>query len=410
VGLALVGLAQAPEHVLVGRLLHSIGGGPNSAAIAMAGSLVPTSHIGLGMGLLQTGVSLGQSVGPVVGGFVGDAFGFRNAFFGAAALTGVVGLLVMLVVREPPRPSATDTAEPFFRGVSYVVKDDHLRHLDGLLFLSWLFTQPRPTIFSLNPRNLGRYIRKTPICASRRCPASTPRAAAEALLELVLDAMRDIVEYTEAVVMLVEGDQLCVAAYRGQSRPSDGVRIPMPDAVIIQAVLRHRGAVVVDDLLGDDPLAHEYRRAVARLRDSRPQAVRSVLSVPLTVKDIIIGQLRFDHAHAGFYGSRHADLAAAMARGVRGERPFPYGFGAEAAAPVLVIRRTDPLGDVPNSRAFWPWATHIVRRDARVRAGGPTSWATLARCPLLLSGWARPALCAQQNLFRHRRRRSRARS
>jgi MFS family permease len=178
VGLALVGLAQAPEHVLVGRLLHSIGGGPNSAAIAMAGSLVPTSHIGLGMGLLQTGVSLGQSVGPVVGGFVGDAFGFRYAFFGAAALTGVVGLLVMLVVREPPRPSATDTAEPFFRGVSYVVKDDHLRHLVGLLFLSWPFTQPRPTIFSLNPRNLRRYIRKTPICASRRCPASTPRAVA----------------------------------------------------------------------------------------------------------------------------------------------------------------------------------------------------------------------------------------
>jgi DHA1 family multidrug resistance protein-like MFS transporter len=162
VGLALVGLAQAPEHVLVGRLLHSIGGGPNSAAIAMAGSLVPTSHIGLGMGLLQTGVSLGQSVGPVVGGFVGDAFGFRYAFFGAAALTGMVALLVMLVVREPPRHAASDTGERFFAGVAYVLRENKLRHLVGLLFLFqggyhalWAFVPLRVQEIALDPSQVG---------------------------------------------------------------------------------------------------------------------------------------------------------------------------------------------------------------------------------------------------------------
>ena len=161
-GLAVVGLAQGPEQVLIGRLLHSIGGGPNSAAIAMAGSLVPTSHIGLGMGLLQTGVSLGQSVGPIIGGFIGDTVGFRYAFFGAAVLTGLVGIMVMLVVREPPRAAVRVGGEHFFAGVAYVLGQGTLRHLVSLLFFFqcgyhalWLFIPLRVQAITQDPDQVG---------------------------------------------------------------------------------------------------------------------------------------------------------------------------------------------------------------------------------------------------------------
>ena len=80
-GLLVSGVAQSPAHLLIGRLVHSVGGGANSAALTLASSILPAGQLGFGMGLLQTGQSLGGALGPVVGGMIGDTQGFRAAFF-----------------------------------------------------------------------------------------------------------------------------------------------------------------------------------------------------------------------------------------------------------------------------------------------------------------------------------------
>lgn len=65
-GLLVTGLAQTPEQMLLGRLLHGLSGGPNGAALLLVGPVLPGTYLGLGMGmgLLQTGQSIGQGLGP----------------------------------------------------------------------------------------------------------------------------------------------------------------------------------------------------------------------------------------------------------------------------------------------------------------------------------------------------------
>jgi PAS domain S-box-containing protein len=136
------------------------------------------------------------------------------------------------------------------------------------------------------------------------------------LLGQVLDQLQTIVESRRAAIMLVEGDELCVAEYRGEQRPEQlvGMRFPSEQALIFQAVLRADGPVIVDDLMGPSALADAYRAGPGKLEvDPLVGAQRSVLAVPLKVKNRIIGQVRLDHDQPGFYSPRDADLVLAVA-------------------------------------------------------------------------------------------------
>lgn len=133
-GLIVSGVAQSPEHLLIGRLIHSVGGGANSAALTLASSILPAAQLGLGVGLLQTGQSLGGALGPVVGGLIGDAQGFRAAFFVSAAITATVAVVVTGFVREPARRTRSSSTR-FVEGVAYVAGTPALRNMIALTFL-----------------------------------------------------------------------------------------------------------------------------------------------------------------------------------------------------------------------------------------------------------------------------------
>jgi GAF domain-containing protein len=137
------------------------------------------------------------------------------------------------------------------------------------------------------------------------------------LLGRVLDQLQTVVQSRNAWIMLIEGDDLCIAEYRGDLQPEllVGKRFSIERALIFQAVVREGGPVVVDDLQGQSPLAHAYRTASPLPPEADPVVgvQRSVLAVPLKVKDRIIGQVRLDHDRPDFYTQRHADLVLAVA-------------------------------------------------------------------------------------------------
>jgi PAS domain S-box-containing protein len=138
------------------------------------------------------------------------------------------------------------------------------------------------------------------------------------LVELVLDRLGSIVEYTDAALMLLDGDDLCISDYRGRSAREQmvGRRIPATSAVVFQAVVRANGVVIVDNLQSEDEVAIAYRQWQEREPFAPWSEPRSVLAVPLRVKGEIIGQLRLDHEQTHFYRQRHADLALAFANQV----------------------------------------------------------------------------------------------
>lgn len=82
------------------RFLQGLFSGTVPAASALVASTTPRDRTSFAMGLLMLGVFLGNTIGPSIGGFLGEIFGFRNSFFFASGLLLIAGLLVLFLVKE----------------------------------------------------------------------------------------------------------------------------------------------------------------------------------------------------------------------------------------------------------------------------------------------------------------------
>jgi PAS domain S-box-containing protein len=135
------------------------------------------------------------------------------------------------------------------------------------------------------------------------------------LLGLILDRLISVVPYTEAFIMLLEGDELCVMEYRGV-QPREHVlthRTPAHDAPTFHGVLLENGPVMLDDWLGDSPLAIKHRTWRGPSQQPWPVPLRSTLAIPLRAKERIIGQISVDHVEPNFYKPAHCELAMIIA-------------------------------------------------------------------------------------------------
>lgn len=96
----LTGLCQNEYQLIVVRILCGVVAGFVPACMSMASSSLPESRMGWGMGLMQTALSSGTIMGPLMGGYMASWFGMRMSFYvGSLALfAGTVA--VMLVVKD----------------------------------------------------------------------------------------------------------------------------------------------------------------------------------------------------------------------------------------------------------------------------------------------------------------------
>jgi MFS transporter, DHA1 family, multidrug resistance protein len=115
-------LAVAPWHVLAIRSVQAVGAAPNAALLALAASILPAAHLSLGMGLMQTAQFLGISIGPLFGGLGAATIGFRGVFVGAAASAFATAAAVMLLVREPSRPTRKGASPGLLASLAFVFK------------------------------------------------------------------------------------------------------------------------------------------------------------------------------------------------------------------------------------------------------------------------------------------------
>lgn len=156
----------------------------------------------------------------------------------------------------------------------------------------------------------------------------------EPLLGLILDQLLTVVDYTGAAIFVLEGDDVRVLDYRGPlpQRQMRDLRIPVTEAVGYQAVRQCNGPIIVDDLTGDSPMARRFHGLRTHLKTTMGYA-RSVLIVPLEVKERLIGVVRIDHSTPEAYTPRHAEIAVAFANqaAVAIENARLYGRAQEAA-------------------------------------------------------------------------------
>ncbi|MEO8458551.1 MAG: GAF domain-containing protein, partial [Chloroflexota bacterium] len=127
------------------------------------------------------------------------------------------------------------------------------------------------------------------------------------LLELVLDELKNVVDYDGAGVLLrVEGGLRQFAVRRPESvahlPEREGVaHIWREDGPAFRQVARGLPGIL-DDTLGDSLVAAQYRDSWGGdLHNTPAQYARSLLSVPLFVRDELIGAITLAHRQPGYY-------------------------------------------------------------------------------------------------------------
>lgn len=100
----LVGLSPNVPVLIVLRTIYGAMTGITAASSALAASQSPSARIAFAIGLVQMAMFLGSMAGPLPGGMVGDALGYRAPFFLAAGVAFMGFLVVLLFVRERFEP------------------------------------------------------------------------------------------------------------------------------------------------------------------------------------------------------------------------------------------------------------------------------------------------------------------
>ena len=133
---AIMGLARSPEQLLVLRLLQGAFSGTVSATRTLVSSVAPPAQLGYVLGTMQTAGYLGNTAGPLIGGFVADRVGFGPTFMATGVILLLTGLIAMPLVRENfRRPAVTEgDTRSFGAAVRLVMQSPGLPALIGTLF------------------------------------------------------------------------------------------------------------------------------------------------------------------------------------------------------------------------------------------------------------------------------------
>jgi DHA2 family multidrug resistance protein len=103
IGSILCGMATTFVHIIVFRILQGVGGGsliPVSQAIMR--EAFPDEEQGMAMAVYGMGVVLAPAIGPILGGWLTDHYGWEWIFFINVPI-GVLGIfLVNIIVQDPP--------------------------------------------------------------------------------------------------------------------------------------------------------------------------------------------------------------------------------------------------------------------------------------------------------------------
>jgi DHA1 family multidrug resistance protein-like MFS transporter len=108
VAIFLMGFARRPVELLALRIVQGMVSGFIPAAIALVSASAPRAQMGYALGTLSSAQAAGVVVGPLLGGLLADAFGFRNLFFITAAIEVGCGLAVFFLVHETRHARGVD--------------------------------------------------------------------------------------------------------------------------------------------------------------------------------------------------------------------------------------------------------------------------------------------------------------
>ncbi|HEX2914945.1 MAG TPA: MFS transporter [Chloroflexia bacterium] len=101
--------------LLILRIFQGALTGTVPANIALVASVTPKHRVGYALGIMQTAVFTGSSIGPLVGGALADLTDYRLTFIITSVALGVAALIVFFFVNEDFVPVLPDPNAPKLR-------------------------------------------------------------------------------------------------------------------------------------------------------------------------------------------------------------------------------------------------------------------------------------------------------
>lgn len=125
----LMGFVRSGEELVLLRALQGLITGTVAAANALVAAVAPRQRSGFAMGLLLMGQTTGVAIGPLIGGVLADAFGYRLTFVLTSVLLLVGGLLVYWGVEE----SMARRADSAGKKRSFLADWQHVFQANGVI-------------------------------------------------------------------------------------------------------------------------------------------------------------------------------------------------------------------------------------------------------------------------------------
>ena len=151
----LIGMVSNEYELLLGRAFVGFANGFYPAAMTMVFLSVDEKQVGRALGIFQTGLILGNVVGPFLGGAIESIVGMRPVFYVSGIAVLIATLAVLFFVKEPKLQSAGDTgkAQSAQPTKSTSLREDFkaVREQPVLVRLLWIFFFMQCAIMMLQP-------------------------------------------------------------------------------------------------------------------------------------------------------------------------------------------------------------------------------------------------------------------
>jgi len=137
----------------------------------------------------------------------------------------------------------------------------------------------------------------------------------EPLLLLILDKLKEVIDYSGAAIQMLQNDVLVMQASRRPDAEAAQVKVNyQPERIgTIQAMLETQQPIYIADLRQDEALVEAYESASGAPLDKTFPYIRSWMGVPLIVRGQVMGMLSLAHREVGYYEDKDAQLAQAFA-------------------------------------------------------------------------------------------------
>jgi DHA1 family multidrug resistance protein-like MFS transporter len=145
----LLSFVGSPWQLVGLRVIQGMFSGVVGASRALVASSVPRDKVPYAMGLIQSAIFMGQTLGPTIGGILGSTIGFRAAFVATASINVVAGTLAMMYVKEQPVQGGAGRQGRGKGSLKEMLRSRPLAILFGMFFLTSVGNMMSRPILSL---------------------------------------------------------------------------------------------------------------------------------------------------------------------------------------------------------------------------------------------------------------------